>query len=65
MVQEGQVLFLIDSSSTKAELARTQALVAQAQANLDGVKLRSERILKLFEDQAVSDLGKRRCLKRS
>jgi membrane fusion protein, multidrug efflux system len=54
LVREGQVLFLIDSSSTKAELARTQALVSQAQANLEGVKLRTDRIVKLFEEKAVS-----------
>ena len=53
-VQQGQPMFLIDPEPIRARLASAKADVAVAQARLDEAKRQHERILPLFEKNAVS-----------
>jgi membrane fusion protein, multidrug efflux system len=53
-VQQGQPMFLIDPEPIRARLASAKADVAVAQARLDEAQRQRDRILPLFEHNAVS-----------
>lgn len=53
-VQQGQPMFLIDPEPIRARLASAKADVAVAQARLDEARRQRDRILPLFEHNAVS-----------
>jgi membrane fusion protein, multidrug efflux system len=53
-VQQGQPMFLIDPEPIRARLASAKADLAVAQARLDEAKRQRDRILPLFEQNAVS-----------
>ncbi len=53
-VQQGQPMFLIDPEPVRARLASAQAEVAVAKARLDEARRERDRVLPLFEQNAVS-----------
>src|SRR5262245_43281136 len=53
-VKEGQPLFLIDPEPIRARLSSARAELAVAKARLDEARRQRERILPLFEQNAVS-----------
>jgi membrane fusion protein (multidrug efflux system) len=53
-VQQGQPMFLIDPEPIRARLASAKADVAVAKARLDEAQRQRDRILPLFENNAVS-----------
>lgn len=53
-VREGQPMFLIDPEPIRARLASARAEVAVAKARLDEARRQNERVLPLFEKNAVS-----------
>lgn len=53
-VREGQPLFQIDPEPIRARLASARAEVSVAQARLDEARRQSDRVLPLFEKNAVS-----------
>lgn len=53
-VRQGQPMFLIDPEPVRARLASARADVAVARARLDEARRQRERILPLFEQNAVS-----------
>ncbi len=53
-VQQGQPMFLIDPEPVRARAAAAQAEVAVAQARREEARLQKERIVPLFERNAVS-----------
>jgi RND family efflux transporter MFP subunit len=54
LVAEGAPLFLIDERPYRAELDRTTAALAQAEAHLERVKRQEERARRLFEKKSIS-----------
>lgn len=53
-VKQGQPMFLIDPEPVRARLASTRAEVAVAKARLDEARRQHDRVLPLFEKNAVS-----------
>lgn len=53
-VREGQPMFLIDPEPIRARLASARAEVAVAKARLDEARRQNDRVLPLFEKNAVS-----------
>jgi|HigsolmetaAR201D_1030396.scaffolds.fasta_scaffold00937_10 membrane fusion protein (multidrug efflux system) len=53
-VQQGQPMFLIDPEPVRARLASAQAEVAVAKARLEEARRERDRVLPLFEQNAVS-----------
>lgn len=53
-VKQGQPMFLIDPEPVRARLAAARADVARAKAQLDEAQRQRERVLPLFEKNAVS-----------
>jgi membrane fusion protein, multidrug efflux system len=53
-VRQGQPMFLIDPEPVRARLASARAEVAVARARLDEARRQRERVLPLFEQNAVS-----------
>lgn len=53
-VREGQPMFLIDPEPIRARLASARAEVAVAKARLDEARRQQDRVLPLFEQNAVS-----------
>jgi len=53
-VQQGQTMFLIDPEPVRARLANAKAELAVAQARLDEARRERDRVLPLFDQNAVS-----------